>query len=98
MTRYHRYESFHVDFYNVPSSPRPPEKPPDDDIYFDIEPDTGVLTTKVVDDISDNSTRELYVHDCPDYEDSRARGFVHRSLDLQSLACLYMGIRYPRSY
>ncbi|GJZ60456.1 reverse transcriptase domain-containing protein [Tanacetum coccineum] len=30
--------------------------------------------------------------DCPDYEDSRARGFVHRSLELQSLACLYMGI------
>ncbi|GJX10298.1 hypothetical protein Tco_0200157 [Tanacetum coccineum] len=56
------YESFHVDFYNVPSSPRPPEKPPDDDVYFDIEPDTGVLTTKVVDNISDNSTRELYVH------------------------------------
>ncbi|GJS10258.1 hypothetical protein Tco_0367054 [Tanacetum coccineum] len=56
------YESFHVDFYNVPSSPCPPEKPPDDDVYFDIEPDTGVLTTKVVDDISDNSTRELYVH------------------------------------
>ncbi|GKC73459.1 hypothetical protein Tco_1119342 [Tanacetum coccineum] len=56
------YESFHVDFYNVPSSPRPPEKPPDDDFYFDIEPDTGVLTTKMVDNISDNSTRELYVH------------------------------------
>ncbi|GJY02511.1 hypothetical protein Tco_0360663 [Tanacetum coccineum] len=56
------YESFHVDFYNVPSSPRPPKKPPDDDVYFDIEPDTGVLTTKVVDNISDNSTRELYVH------------------------------------
>ncbi|GJX25114.1 hypothetical protein Tco_0231410 [Tanacetum coccineum] len=56
------YESFHVDFYNVPSSPRPPKKPPDDDIYFDIEPDTGVLTTKVVDDISDKSTRELYVY------------------------------------
>ncbi|GKE14560.1 bifunctional L-3-cyanoalanine synthase/cysteine synthase C1, mitochondrial-like protein [Tanacetum coccineum] len=35
--------------------------------------------------------------DCPDYEDSRARGFVHRSLDLQSFACLYLGIRYPRS-
>ncbi|GJY66031.1 hypothetical protein Tco_0468269 [Tanacetum coccineum] len=30
--------------------------------------------------------------DCPDYEDSRARGFVYRSLDLQSFACLYMGI------
>ncbi|GKC56895.1 hypothetical protein Tco_1084493 [Tanacetum coccineum] len=53
------YESFHFDF---PSSPRPLEKPPNDDVYFDIEPDTGVLTTKVVDDISDNSTRELYVH------------------------------------
>nr|GEX13441.1 hypothetical protein [Tanacetum cinerariifolium] len=25
-----------------------------------------------------------------DYKDSRARGFVHRSLELQSLACLYM--------
>ncbi|GJV37656.1 hypothetical protein Tco_1410133 [Tanacetum coccineum] len=36
--------------------------------------------------------------DCLDFEDSRARGFVHRSLDLQSFACLYMGIRYPRSY
>ncbi|GJT06805.1 reverse transcriptase domain-containing protein [Tanacetum coccineum] len=34
----------------------------------------------------------------PDYEDSRSRGFVYRSLELQSLACLYMGIRYPRSY
>ncbi|GKA43689.1 hypothetical protein Tco_0736413 [Tanacetum coccineum] len=51
------YESFHVDFNNVPSSPRPPGKPPDDDVYFDIEPDTGVLTTKVVDDIFDKSTR-----------------------------------------
>ncbi|GJX20441.1 hypothetical protein Tco_0223118 [Tanacetum coccineum] len=56
------YESFHVNFYNVPSSPRPPEKPPDDDVYFNIEPDMGVLTTKVVDNISDKSTRELYVH------------------------------------
>ncbi|GJU36731.1 hypothetical protein Tco_1185085 [Tanacetum coccineum] len=94
----------------------------DDDIYFDIEPDTGVFT-KVVDDISDNSTRELYVHVpnvlptlltlspmtltdfsespmmiyegnipildvliLPDYEASRARGFVLRSLELQSFA------------
>ncbi|GKF37570.1 hypothetical protein Tco_0114328, partial [Tanacetum coccineum] len=50
-------ESFHFDRYYVPSSPRPLEKPPDDD----DEPDTGVFT-KVVDDISNNSTRELYVH------------------------------------
>ncbi|GJX16122.1 hypothetical protein Tco_0216954 [Tanacetum coccineum] len=55
-------ESFHFDRYYVTSSPPPPEKPPDDDhVYFDIEPDT-VVFTKVVDDISDNSTRELYVH------------------------------------
>ncbi|GJX35192.1 hypothetical protein Tco_0246749 [Tanacetum coccineum] len=137
----HENESFHFD---VPSSPRPPAKPPDDGIYF--EPNTGVFT-KVVDDISDNSTRELYVHVpnvlptfptlspmfdtllpfssenedkvhllshrgfkafqlfsespmmiyggniptldvpiAPDYEASRARGFVLRSLELQSLA------------
>ncbi|GKG46613.1 hypothetical protein Tco_0501459, partial [Tanacetum coccineum] len=30
--------------------------------------------------------------DCPDYEDSRARGFVHRLLALQSLAYLFLGI------
>ncbi|GKE59659.1 hypothetical protein Tco_1498844, partial [Tanacetum coccineum] len=36
--------------------------------------------------------------DCPDFEDSRAHGFVHHSLELQSLSCLHMGIRYPRSY
>ncbi|GKD06459.1 hypothetical protein Tco_1181433, partial [Tanacetum coccineum] len=52
------YESFHFDSYNIPSSPRPPEKPLDDDGYLAIEPDTRVLTTKVVVDISDNSTRE----------------------------------------
>ncbi|GJZ89929.1 hypothetical protein Tco_0661856 [Tanacetum coccineum] len=49
-------ESFHFD---VPSSPRPLAKPQDDGFYF--EPDTGVFT-KVVDDISNNSTRELIVH------------------------------------
>ncbi|GJR77466.1 reverse transcriptase domain-containing protein [Tanacetum coccineum] len=37
-------------------------------------------------------TNDARVVDCPDFEDSRARGFVHRSLDLQSFACLYMGI------
>ncbi|GJT50158.1 hypothetical protein Tco_0976315 [Tanacetum coccineum] len=47
----HENESFHFD---VPSSPRPPAKPPDDGIYF--EPNTRVFT-KVADDISDNLTR-----------------------------------------
>ncbi|GJT87319.1 hypothetical protein Tco_1069036 [Tanacetum coccineum] len=48
---FHENASFHFD---VPSSPRPPAKPLDDD---EIEPDTGVLTAKVVGDIL-----ELYVH------------------------------------
>ncbi|GJV99675.1 hypothetical protein Tco_1554927 [Tanacetum coccineum] len=43
----HENKSFHFD---VPSSPRPLAKPPDDD---EIKPDTGVLTTKVVGDISE---------------------------------------------
>ncbi|GJV05802.1 hypothetical protein Tco_1343458 [Tanacetum coccineum] len=32
---------------------------------------------------------ECPMEDCPNFEDSRARCFVHRSLALQSLACLY---------
>ncbi|GJT36399.1 hypothetical protein Tco_0926818 [Tanacetum coccineum] len=47
-------ESFHFDHYDVPSSPRPPVKPPDDRIFFEFEPDTGVLTAKVVEDISEH--------------------------------------------
>ncbi|GJW25041.1 hypothetical protein Tco_0038852 [Tanacetum coccineum] len=48
-------ESFHFDRYYDPSYPRPPVKPRDDDgIHFDIEPDTGILTAKVVDDISEH--------------------------------------------
>nr|GEW68312.1 hypothetical protein [Tanacetum cinerariifolium] len=43
--------SFHFD---IPSSPRPPAKPPDDD---ETEPNSGIVTVKVV---GDNS--EHYVH------------------------------------
>ncbi|GJU68096.1 hypothetical protein Tco_1254355, partial [Tanacetum coccineum] len=51
----HKNESFHFDRYYDPSSPRPPTKPPDDDAHhFDIEPDARILTTKVVDDISEH--------------------------------------------
>nr|GEZ86715.1 hypothetical protein [Tanacetum cinerariifolium] len=39
-------ESF---YFNIPSSPRPPVKPQDDD---EIEPNLGILTVKVVGDIS----------------------------------------------
>nr|GEW59337.1 RNA-directed DNA polymerase, eukaryota, reverse transcriptase zinc-binding domain protein [Tanacetum cinerariifolium] len=40
-------ESFHFD---IPSSPRPPAKPPD---YDEIEPNSEILTVKVVGDISE---------------------------------------------
>ncbi|GJU79733.1 hypothetical protein Tco_1282098 [Tanacetum coccineum] len=63
-----------------------PNLPPG--VFFDYDPRS----------LSDINDLKIMVKDCPDYEDSRARGFVHRSLDLQSFACLYMGIRYPRSY
>nr|GEX97758.1 hypothetical protein [Tanacetum cinerariifolium] len=41
-------ESFHFD---IPSSHRPPAKPPDDD---EIKPNSGILTVKVVGDISEH--------------------------------------------
>nr|GEV58584.1 hypothetical protein [Tanacetum cinerariifolium] len=40
--------SFHFD---IPSSPRPLTKPPDDD---EIKPNLGILTVKVVGDISEH--------------------------------------------
>ncbi|GJV43251.1 hypothetical protein Tco_1427787 [Tanacetum coccineum] len=50
-------ESFHFD---VPSSPRPPVKPPDDD---EIEPDTGILTVKVdFPDCDDFRARSFVLH------------------------------------
>ncbi|GKC17375.1 hypothetical protein Tco_1014157 [Tanacetum coccineum] len=36
-----------------------------------------------------SDSNALKIMDCPDFEDSRARGFVHRPLDLQSFACLF---------
>ncbi|GJY83748.1 hypothetical protein Tco_0497124 [Tanacetum coccineum] len=48
----HETESFHFDHFDVPSSPRPPAKPPDDGIYF--EPNTGLFNAKVVGDISEH--------------------------------------------
>ncbi|GJQ89050.1 hypothetical protein Tco_0000189 [Tanacetum coccineum] len=46
-------ESSNLDHFNDPSSPRPPPKPPDVEICFDFKPDTGVVTNKVVGDISE---------------------------------------------
>nr|GFA10728.1 hypothetical protein [Tanacetum cinerariifolium] len=46
-------ESFHFD---IPSSPRPPAKPPDDD---EIEPNSGIFTVKVMDEFIKSSVKNL---------------------------------------
>ncbi|GJW29903.1 hypothetical protein Tco_0046778 [Tanacetum coccineum] len=43
------YESFSLDHFDDPSLSRPPPEPPDVEICFDFEPDTGVVTTKIFD-------------------------------------------------
>ncbi|GKC81333.1 hypothetical protein Tco_1137050 [Tanacetum coccineum] len=45
-------ESSNLDYFNDPSPSRPPPEPPDVEICFDLKPDTGVVTDKVVGDIS----------------------------------------------
>nr|GEV95581.1 hypothetical protein [Tanacetum cinerariifolium] len=47
-------ESPNFDHHDDPSVPRPPLKPLDVEAFFDFEPDTGVLTTKVVKGISEH--------------------------------------------
>nr|GEW55328.1 hypothetical protein [Tanacetum cinerariifolium] len=47
-------ESSNFDHHNDLSFPRPPPEPPDVVVFFDFEPDTGVLTTKVVKGISEH--------------------------------------------
>ncbi|GKC23025.1 hypothetical protein Tco_1025175 [Tanacetum coccineum] len=51
-----------------------------------------ILSKSRLEDLIQNETSDLKVLNwyCLDYEDSYARGFVHRLLELQSLACLYM--------
>ncbi|GKF58460.1 hypothetical protein Tco_0171997, partial [Tanacetum coccineum] len=45
-----------------------------------------------------SDSNDLKSIDCPDFEGSRARCFVHRSLALQFLSMIILGIRYPKSY
>nr|GEV79750.1 hypothetical protein [Tanacetum cinerariifolium] len=103
-------ESSNFDHHDDPSFPRPPPEPPNVEVFFDFDPDMGVLTAKMVEDISehyvlmpkvlpsqptlcpniDTLLSFSFVNEDkvfkPDLEDSRARGFVHRPLELQSLA------------
>ncbi|GKB50521.1 hypothetical protein Tco_0901274, partial [Tanacetum coccineum] len=48
-------ESSNLDHFNDPSPSFPPPKPPDVEICFDFKPDTGVVTNKVVGDISEHN-------------------------------------------
>ncbi|GJX45093.1 hypothetical protein Tco_0261769 [Tanacetum coccineum] len=43
-----------IDLFLDPDDSIPSEKPPDDGIFFDFETDTGVLTAKAVEDISEH--------------------------------------------
>nr|GEX29205.1 hypothetical protein [Tanacetum cinerariifolium] len=43
-------ESSNFDHHDDLSFPCPPPEPPDVEIFFDFEPDTGVLTAKIVED------------------------------------------------
>nr|GFD18891.1 hypothetical protein [Tanacetum cinerariifolium] len=47
-------DSSNFDHHDDPSFLRPPVEPPDVEVFFDFEPDTGVLTTKVVKGISEH--------------------------------------------
>nr|GEU96943.1 hypothetical protein [Tanacetum cinerariifolium] len=46
--------------HDDPSFPRPPPKPPVVEVFFDFEPDTGVLTTKVVKGISEHYMPNIF--------------------------------------
>nr|GEV77631.1 hypothetical protein [Tanacetum cinerariifolium] len=47
-------ESSNFDHHDDPSFPCPPLEPPYVEVFFDFEPDKGVLTAKVVEDISEH--------------------------------------------
>ncbi|GKF23033.1 hypothetical protein Tco_0075355, partial [Tanacetum coccineum] len=47
-------ESSNLDHFNDPSPSRPPPEPSDVEICFDFKPDEGVVTNKVVGDISEH--------------------------------------------
>nr|GFB43883.1 DNA-directed DNA polymerase [Tanacetum cinerariifolium] len=74
-------------------------------VHYDVDPQSDV---EIIDPILKKFTNEPAIYYspppgdddddlfdlkiAPDYEDSRARSFVHRLLELQSLTCLNMGI------
>nr|GEY05735.1 hypothetical protein [Tanacetum cinerariifolium] len=88
------------DHHNDLSFSCPPPKPPGVEIFFDFEPDTGILIAKVVEDISEHHVLMPKVLPtlCPNIdtllpitsylEDSRARCFVQSSTRA-SIFCIW---------
>ncbi|GJY27103.1 hypothetical protein Tco_0401829 [Tanacetum coccineum] len=74
LLEFHEFESFHFDF--DPSFPRPPPEPPDVEISLIIETDAPVIND--------------FKAKIPDFEDSRAHGFVH-SYSRASYPQLHLG-------
>nr|GEX52565.1 hypothetical protein [Tanacetum cinerariifolium] len=54
-------ESSNFDHHDDPSFPRPPSKPPDVEVFFDFEPDSGELISAVI-----NNIDELIEDECFD--------------------------------
>nr|GEU75392.1 hypothetical protein [Tanacetum cinerariifolium] len=53
-------ESFNFDHYDKPSFPRPPPKPPDVEIFFNFEPDSGELISVVMNNIDELNEDECF--------------------------------------
>nr|GEX25293.1 hypothetical protein [Tanacetum cinerariifolium] len=54
-------ESFNFDHHDDPSFSRPALEPPDVEIFFDLEPDMGVLTAKMMEAISEHHVLMLKI-------------------------------------
>ncbi|GKF34405.1 hypothetical protein Tco_0107605, partial [Tanacetum coccineum] len=96
-----RSDFYHEEFADELAHIRSP--PEYDCFYFKSEPNPGELTSIVDSGIRENVPSSKNVNlpfeddqspllayvDCPDYEDSRAHGFVLRSLDLHILSFIW---------
>nr|GEW45086.1 hypothetical protein [Tanacetum cinerariifolium] len=53
-------ESSNFDHHDDPSFPRPPSKPPNVEVFFDFEPDSGELISAVINNIDDLNEDECF--------------------------------------
>nr|GEV82656.1 hypothetical protein [Tanacetum cinerariifolium] len=56
----HENESSNFDHHNDPSFPRPPPEPPDVEVFFDFEPDSGELISAVMNNINELNEDEFF--------------------------------------